>query len=525
MGSLNVERGEDVSRFQKLIDWAELPADRVFAYLGMWDWQNLVVDNQLARNIAEADKTGRAVGGYYRTDPTRWTAEQEARRMLGLLAQHGLDKPGRLIPAVDIEPTGKPGDKVVDWPKWTREFFAAWARLTSLPLLVYSSGSYFTTLLGGTADWPAWVRCWVGHTEKYSSPPGLPAEEWAGRTTYEPERTVVHQYSHTGRIPGITGDVDLDALMPGVSRADITLKASGGHMSVIAPRSAWGPSYSNGATDQNGRAIIIGVSAWRDIFVHHSVTNVPGGASATVAQEIAHMKTLESIGQGSFGQGISYTVIVFPSGRCYQGHDLDRRGAHTYQRNDSARAICFVGNFENEQPTKAAINGACNVLAEWRAAGLPSRVTGGHRDVYPTACPGKNLYAALGQIKAENASTQGEDEMSWDTYIRNHYGSDVQAGEMVAFIDEHLNDANAKLDSLIALVGELAKDPALTPARAEEIVRSAVNASNSAHLAAQKAQLDATLAVVQEIVGARDEDLAAEVVDEIGRRTARPEAA
>lgn len=285
-------------------------------------------------------------------------------------------------------------------------------------------------------------------------------------------------------------------------------------MSVIASRASWAPRYGDGFA-------VIGTTAWRDVFVHHSVTRVPGGANATVAQEQEHMRLLESIGQNNFGGGISYTVIVFPSGRAYQGHSLDRRGAHTYQRNDSARAICFVGNFEEDTPTNAAINAASNVLAEWRAAGLPSRVTGGHRDVYQTACPGKNLYAALSRIKAENATQEGKDEMSWDARIKNHYGSDVPAGDMLAYIDEHVNDIAAEQAAQRALLAEIANDPNVTLERLTAVVQEAVSAANAAHLAAQKAQLDATLNVVREIVGARDESLADEVVDEISRRTSR----
>ncbi|SES20792.1 glycoside hydrolase family 25 protein [Lentzea albida] len=230
MAVLDVVRGVDVSRFQKLIDWLKLPKNRDFAYLGMWDWKNAVVDGFLARNIAEADKAGKTIGGYYRVDPTRWTAEQEARRMVDLLRQYGLDQPGRLIPCADIELTNTPGDNAVNWPEWTRAFFAAWRSLTAMPLIIYSSGSWFRSLLGGTADWPPWVRCWVGHTAKYSDPPGLPDEEWAGKTPHESDRAVMHQYSHTGRLPGVEGDVDLDALMPGVRLADITLQAQGGNM-------------------------------------------------------------------------------------------------------------------------------------------------------------------------------------------------------------------------------------------------------------------------------------------------------
>lgn len=220
-------RGGDFARFQEVVDWALLPADREFAYLGMWDWQNLVVDKQLARNVLEGSVAGRTLGGYMRVNPTRWTPAQEARRMLALAAAHNLLAPGRLIPAVDIEPTGdKEADKLVNWPQWTASFFDSWRTLSGLPLVVYSSGSYFSTLLGGTGGWPLWVKCWVGHSEKYSRPAGLKAEDWAGKTWYEPQRCVVHQYTTTGRLAGISKPVDLDCLMPGVQLSDITLHAA-----------------------------------------------------------------------------------------------------------------------------------------------------------------------------------------------------------------------------------------------------------------------------------------------------------
>lgn len=157
-------------------------------------------------------------------------------------------------------------------------------------------------------------------------------------------------------------------------------------MSVIIPRSAWGPRYDDGAGT-------IGVAAWHDIFVHHTVTR-------TGPDELAHMRLLEQIGETNFGQGISYTVVVFPSGNAYQGHSLTTRGAHTYQRNDSSRAIAFVGNFMEDTPTEAALRKAALVLKEWRGSGLPSTITGGHRDVYATSCPGDNLYDRLGYIQS-----------------------------------------------------------------------------------------------------------------------------
>jgi hypothetical protein len=243
-------------------------------------------------------------------------------------------------------------------------------------------------------------------------------------------------------------------------------------MSVIYSRASWGPRYSNGATDNNGNPIIIGTKTWKRVYVHHSVTAVPGGAKATLEQERQHMRDLEGIGERSFGQGISYTVLVFPSGRAHQGHDLDRRGAHTYQLNDAARAICFVGNFENEQPTDAALKAAGAVLAEWKAAGLPHVITGGHRDVFATACPGRNLYSRLSQITTANGGSapQEDNDMQLTDRMKNAFGTEPTVREVFAAID--LNSVNAA-NNTAKLVGLAEQQLAATKAQTDALNRLA----------------------------------------------------
>lgn len=282
-------------------------------------------------------------------------------------------------------------------------------------------------------------------------------------------------------------------------------------MSVIASRASWGPKYKDGFE-------VIGTSGWHEVYVHHSVTAVPGGAGASLEQERQHMRDLEGIGQREFGGGISYTVIVFPSGRAYQGHSLNTQGAHTYQRNNIARAICFVGNFENEQPTTAAMNTACDVLAEWRAAGLPDEVTGGHRDVFATACPGRNLYARLDEITADNggAAPKEDDDMPLVNEVIQVYpvpggkdtrktitgqealGRAVQAGwsaEAVGLRNEQ------KLVALTAAVSSIATNAGITPEKLIEDMRAAVREENEAHLY----RVDA---VIRESLGADNAEVA-----------------
>ncbi len=168
-------------------------------------------------------------------------------------------------------------------------------------------------------------------------------------------------------------------------------------MTTIYSRSSWGARHDNGDLTLSGLA--------DEVFVHHTATaNVP--ADATVARERQVMRELEAIGESRFSQGISYNVLVFASGRAYQGVSFNRRGTHTGGRNSTTRSICFVGNFENAKPTEAALRTAANIYAEgqgkWWKRGAPVR---GHRDVKATACPGRYLYPHLGRIRSGGSST------------------------------------------------------------------------------------------------------------------------
>ena len=159
----------------------------------------------------------------------------------------------------------------------------------------------------------------------------------------------------------------------------------------IYPRSAWNPRYQDGDLSLSGSAA--------SVSVHHSVTKQLS-ANASRAEEHEQMRALESIGQSRFGTGISYNVVIFPSGRAYQGCSFHRRGTHTGGRNSTTRSICFAGNYETNKPTDAQIQKAAAIYAEgegdeWRR----DAPLFGHRDVSSTACPGRHVYARLNEIK------------------------------------------------------------------------------------------------------------------------------
>jgi hypothetical protein len=166
-------------------------------------------------------------------------------------------------------------------------------------------------------------------------------------------------------------------------------------MTRIIPRHEWGARRPDGNKTLHGLAV--------EVFLHHTVTTQLD-ADATVEQEKAQMRVIEAIGYSRFGRhgiGISYNVVIFPSGRAYQGVSWNRRGAHTDGRNSTVRSICFAGNYDEHEPTRAQIETAAAIYAEgrgkWWRSDAPVR---GHRDIKPTACPGRHVYKFRAAIQA-----------------------------------------------------------------------------------------------------------------------------
>src|SRR3990167_1542256 len=125
----------------------------------------------------------------------------------------------------------------------------------------------------------------------------------------------------------------------------------------IRSRASWDARRQDGDLDLAGLAL--------EVFIHHSVT-AQLSPDALVTAEEEQMRALEAVGQSRFGTGISYNVVIFPSGRAYRGVSCDRRGTHTGGRNSTVRSICFAGNYETNRPTDAQIATAAAIVAQGR---------------------------------------------------------------------------------------------------------------------------------------------------------------
>jgi len=163
---------------------------------------------------------------------------------------------------------------------------------------------------------------------------------------------------------------------------------------------------------------------WRETWAHHSVTLAPdlewidADGDGVEDDEAAAMRQLEQIGQDRFGGGISYTAAIPPSGRIYEGHGVDRQGAHTAGRNNISRAIVFIGNYEVHRLTRAQIRSAARLLAHWHQQGWCPRPAfdGGHQQApnqIATSCPGRYVLEAIPEInRLALAHVRGEINLS-----------------------------------------------------------------------------------------------------------------
>lgn len=161
-------------------------------------------------------------------------------------------------------------------------------------------------------------------------------------------------------------------------------------MPKIYTRKEWGARYRHGF---GTRKLPVSLG-----FKHHSVTNAPG-PNATLAQDKAHMRVIESIGNARFGS-ISYPYVIMPSGRIFRGLTDNRIGAHTAGYNTTSIGICYAGNYQSTEPNAKQLEAGAALIAHLVSRGSLSETftIWGHRAVSATACPGSKLYARIGSI-------------------------------------------------------------------------------------------------------------------------------
>jgi N-acetylmuramoyl-L-alanine amidase len=164
-------------------------------------------------------------------------------------------------------------------------------------------------------------------------------------------------------------------------------------------------------------------------IVHHTA----GSNSYTKAQSASIVRAIELYHvQGNGWNDIGYNFLVDKYGQIFEGRygGITKAvvGAHAMGFNSGSVGIAVIGDYGSTAITPAARSALVSLIA-WRldlahvdplsrvvrvSAGNPRYPVGtavtlnaisGHRDVYPTSCPGANLYAQLPSIRTAVAQT------------------------------------------------------------------------------------------------------------------------
>lgn len=187
-----------------------------------------------------------------------------------------------------------------------------------------------------------------------------------------------------------------------------------------------------------------------EVFIHHTVTNPTN-------DPLADFRTVDRISQQRFGRR-TYSWIVHPSGQVaeYAGTTI---GAHTKGHNSTGVAISFIGNFEHDTPTPAALDAARWLIESQTAAGViaPGAPIQPHSAVYATACPGRNLRAAiptLTQPPEDDVNVQELNE-ALTPMARKVDQIVVEVRDLDGKLNKALTPMAKKVDQILLSVGKL----------------------------------------------------------------------
>lgn len=192
--------GIDVSVWQGTIDWPRVAgAGKRFAIVRA-SAGSLTADTRYAANRTGARSAGIPVGAYHFANPDR--AANDALNEANWFLANASISSGDLIPALDVEVTN--GLSVAEMQAWVATWLERVRSVTGVRPMIYTSPSFWASAMGDTRQFAdaGYTVLWIAHWGAAS--PSVPAANWGGRSW------TFWQYSSTGSVPGIVGDVDLD---------------------------------------------------------------------------------------------------------------------------------------------------------------------------------------------------------------------------------------------------------------------------------------------------------------------------
>lgn len=134
----------------------------------------------------------------------------------------------------------------------------------------------------------------------------------------------------------------------------------------------------------------------KKLWLHHTAGSERGAAGVRRIQDF-HMAP-KPHGRG-WSDG-AYSWVYCPSERTFfEMRGAGVAGAHTQGYNSTSHALCIMGNFDRDAVPDTLVADVAEFV-RWHAEFGPDRISGGHRDVGSTSCPGGNLYRRIPDINA-----------------------------------------------------------------------------------------------------------------------------
>ncbi len=211
-------KGIDVSFYQGNIDFEKVREDGIeLVYIRAGEGDD-ITDTFFEENYTKAGKAGLRYGFYYFvTAKTCKQAEAQAARFAALIANTAYSA----RPAMDFEKYGNLSNMQINTIGLT--FLQKLKELTGITPMVYTD-AYHARVLWDSAyrDYPGWIA-------DYNNGYGLPDDdEWKAWSGY--------QYSDTGKIDGISTNVDLDLFTSAVLLEPQETSSGGNNDSCYAKR-------------------------------------------------------------------------------------------------------------------------------------------------------------------------------------------------------------------------------------------------------------------------------------------------
>lgn len=196
--------GIDVSSFQGLIDWQKVKASGIrfamirLGYRGYGQAGNMVEDDYARRNLEEARKAGLEIGAYFFSQATTVDeVDDEIFFFMKILGDTELTMPIVLDwERVGVETARTNNVDAETLTAMQKHFCKTMVDFGYTPMVYFNWHLAESSLyLSELEDYPFWLALYQNYM------------------TY-PFRVEMWQYTCTGRVPGIQGDVDIDVYMP-----------------------------------------------------------------------------------------------------------------------------------------------------------------------------------------------------------------------------------------------------------------------------------------------------------------------